>query len=333
MLRGIDPRSEGFLSSLERISNRIAKAQREVSSGKRLNAVSDSPDDVAVLLGTRSELSAVSQTKNNVPIVTTEVDTVSQMLAASLNALDRVLSLGAQGASDTASPAARKTLSLEVSSILEQLVNFSNTQVNGRYIFAGDNDQQAPYAFTDLNRLNAPITRESLRTDVLADPAGLNDNDDLLNWNGVLGAYQGSASTRQVQHPQGMRFSIGRTAQEIFDNADPASNVFQAVNRLRVELYSGESTADIQAALVQVRSASSHLNVMQSAYGAIENRVAEGIDVASKRELALQTQIASIEDADITASILELSDAQFQQKAAYGAEAQRPRQSLFDYLR
>ncbi|MCC6590837.1 MAG: hypothetical protein IT168_29370 [Bryobacterales bacterium] len=333
MLRGIDPQSESFLSNLDRVSARMAKAQREISSGKRLNTVSDSPDDVAFLLGTRSELSSVQQSKTNLEIVKTEVDTAEQTLGAALTALDRVLSLGAQGATDGSDKNARKTLSLEVTSILEQLVNFSNAQVNGRYIFAGDNDQQPPYRITDFNLLNSPVTRETLRTDNAADPNHLNDNDDLAAWNNVLSAYQGSASTRQVQHPQGMRFDVGHTAQEIFDNADPTKNVLQAVNRLRVELYSGESTDDIQKALAQVRTASEHLNTMQSAYGAIQNRITEGLDVASKRTLALQSQISAVEDADITSAILELSDAQFQQKAAYSAEGQRPRQSLFDYLR
>lgn len=207
------------------------------------------------------------------------------------------------------------------------MTNFADTQVNGRHIFAGDLDQATPYTI-DTDLLAAPITRE----DLLADADPFNDAADLYEVNHVVQPYQGSASTREVQHPQGQRFRVAYTAQEIFDNADPAKNVFQAVNNLRVALHLNDSD-NIESALGQVRSAAEHLNIMQSSYGAIQNRIAEGLDVAAKRALALQSQIATVEDADISSAILELTESRYQQEAAYAAEAKRPRTSLFDYLR
>ena len=51
------------------------------------------------------------------------------------------------------------------------------------------------------------------------------------------------------------------------------------------------------------------------------------------RDGQLQSQLSSIQDADITASILELQDAQFQRQAAFSARAKVPPTSLFDYIR
>lgn len=327
MLRGLDAQSRKFLADMDRLTAKMADAQRQISSGKRINSVSDAPDDVSVLLATRSELSAVEQAQRNLNLVKTEVDSAEQVLGLSVNALDRVLSLGAQGASDTASADSRRILSLEISSILEQLANFADTQVNGRHIFAGDLDQATPYTI-DTDLLAKPITRE----DLLADADPFNDAADLYEVNQVVQPYQGSASTREVQHPQGQRFRVAYTAQEIFDDPNPAKNVFQAVNNLRVALHLNDS-ANIESALGQVRSAAEHLNIMQSSYGAIQNRITEGLEVAAKRALALQSQIATVEDADISSAILELTESRYQQEAAYAAEAKRPRTSLFDYLR
>lgn len=321
MLRGLDSQNQKFLLAMDQLAERMDKAQRQVSSGKRLNTVSDAPDDVSVLLATRSELSAVVQAERNLQLVKTEVDTADQALGLSIAALDRVLSLGTQGNTDTMNAEGRRTLSIEIASILVQLANFADTQVNGRHIFAGDADHAVPYS-VDLALLENPFTAGTLPE----------DRDALYAQNEVMLPYQGTASTREVQHPQGQRFRVAFTAQEIFDNDDPAKNVFAAVNRLRVALYLNDRET-IESALGNVRSAAEHLNQMQSAYGAIQNRVAEGLEVAAKRQLALQQQLSAVEDADITAAIIELSSAKYQQEAAYAAEARRPRTSLFDYLR
>jgi flagellin-like hook-associated protein FlgL len=46
----------------------------------------------------------------------------------------------------------------------------------------------------------------------------------------------------------------------------------------------------------------------------------------------LQVQISGLQDADMTKSILDLTQAQTEQKAALQAFQQIPRTSLFDYL-
>ena len=51
------------------------------------------------------------------------------------------------------------------------------------------------------------------------------------------------------------------------------------------------------------------------------------------RDGQLQSHLSSIQDADITASILELQDAQFQRQAALSARAKVPPTSLFDYIK
>ena len=49
--------------------------------------------------------------------------------------------------------------------------------------------------------------------------------------------------------------------------------------------------------------------------------------------MLMKQQISSVEDADVTASILQLNDARQLQETALAAEARRPRRSLFECLR
>jgi flagellar hook-associated protein 3 FlgL len=134
-----------------------------------------------------------------------------------------------------------------------------------------------------------------------------------------------------VEHPDGSTFGVARTAQQIFDNADPTTNAFAAIGNLRSALLNNDQ-AGIDASLANLRSASRYLNAQLSFYGTVQARVNGAIDFAANLKTQLETQQSQIQDADLTESITELSQAAVQQQAALSAEKEMPRTSLFDYL-
>lgn len=300
MLRRVDPETERFLDDLARIKDRLARAQREVSSGRRLNQPSDDPDQVSQLLMLRSELAATEQIRFNLGRVTAEVNTAEQTLSAAVERLDRAAVLGSQGAGSTATAEQRLLVAREVEALLEQMVNLADTTVEGRYIFSGNADGQIAYT---------------------------------LDWTQSypVSAYLGSAATRTIAGPGGQRIAVAKTAAEIFDNPDPAKNVFQALNNLRTALLANDQ-AGIGAALAQIRTASVHLNDELAFYGTVQNQLAAATEAARKEELRLKTRISEIQDADLTESIVAMNEARFQQEVALSARARMPRTSLFDYL-
>ena len=301
MLKGPDAHTEKFLNDLAAINNRIGRAEREISSGRRVNAPSDAPDEISHLLSLRSELGAMEQSKFNLSRVQTEVDAAEQALGHAVQVLDRVQVLGAQGSSDLLDADGRKTLANEVEQLLGQLVNLANTEIEGRFIFAGDTDQVGPYNF---------------------DPT-LDD---------AVSDFQGSTTTRQVGHPSGSRFPISKTATTIFEAAEPENNVFGSINALRNALRDNDVPA-ARLAMANVRTAAKHLNNQQAFYGGVQNQVTEATDFAAKQIVRLKQQISGVEDADITAAILDLTQGRQLQETALAAEARRPRGSLFFYLR
>ena len=300
MIRGPDAQTGKFLSDMTRLNRRLEKAQFEITSGRRINFVSDSPNDVPRLLEMRSELNATGQVRTNLGRVRSEVDTAEQALQHAVSLMDRALTLGTQGASDVASADQRLTLSGEIGATLQQLASASAASSEGRFLFAGDSDQFVPYT-VDI-ALDSPMS-----------------------------LYNGSDSSRQVMHPSGTLFAVAKTGVEIFDNADPAKNVFQALNTLRLALRDNDSAA-VRDGLAATRSAATHLNNMLAYYGTVQNQVAEATDFAHKQELRLKTQIGSVENADLTAAILELNQTKFQQETALSAQSRMGRISLFDYL-
>ncbi len=146
-----------------------------------------------------------------------------------------------------------------------------------------------------------------------------------------MSAYQGSASTRTVQAANGTSFPVALTAQQIFDSTDPTTNVFTSINNMVTALQSGNSTA-IATANSGLPNVATYLNTQLAFYGTAQDAVTNATNAAATLTTQLQTQIGSMQDADETQSILNLTQAQTEQQAALQSFQQIPRTTLFDYL-
>jgi flagellar hook-associated protein 3 FlgL len=302
MITNLDPSNARFLSQVNAIRKRMEQAQNQLSSGKKLNTVSDDPDQISALLAARASLENTKQINNNLGRVQTEVNAAEKALQQASKAFERARVLGAQGASSNATADSRSTLATEIDTILDQLVGITRTTVEGRYIFSGDQDQTAPYSL-DLS-LTSPVS-----------------------------AYLGGATnTREIQHPNGSRFTVGRTAREIFESSTASENVFANLTALRNALRDNDE-AGIRAALDTAHTSGAHLERQLAFYGATQNRVANAVDFGKKHEQDLVQEIGDIENADIVEAILEMQQAQTQLQSALQSKAQVGRQSLFDFLR
>ncbi len=305
MISNINPSSQIFLAGVDQIQQRISHANQQVSSGLRISVASDSPDQIGELLQLRSNDARNTQLESNLGLELTNAQTADSSIGSAIQLMDSATQIGAQGASSTQTAATRATLAQQIQGVLTQMVDVSQTQVQGRYIFSGDSDQSPMYQVD------------------LAAPNGV----DQLSTPG---------STRQIQNPQGGTFQASQTAQQIFDSQNPdgspaPNNVFAALNSLRAALLNND-TAGITSAQSMMQQASAHLNDSQSFYGNVENQIQNATSYSATYSTQLQTQIGNIQDADIASASLELNEGSTQLQAAFEAQAKMPTTSLFSYL-
>ena len=225
---------------------------------------------------------------------------MSRRLQAQQALMDQVQSLSAEGATSTQTAAGRATIAQQLQSIEQQMVGLANTKVNNRFIFSGDTDQTQPYTYD--------VTQP--------DP---------------VSAYQGAASTRVVQGPNGTSFPVSLTAQQIFDSTDATTNVFTAINNMVTALNANDTTA-ITAANAALPGVSTYMNTQLAFYGNAQNSISSATDTSSTLITQLKAQISGMQDADETQSILQLTQAQTQQQAALQSFQAIPRTTLFDFL-
>lgn len=300
MISSLSPQTQGFLNSVDQIQQSMNQAEAELATGLQINNVSDAPTQIADLWETRSNLDQVDQVTSNLNNVQTEVNTAQDVLQNAVSLVENAETLGAQGASDTSSADTRQNLADQLGDVLQQLVAAANTQVEGRYIFSGDDDQQPAYS-VDLTQ---------------ADP---------------ISSYQGTASTRQIQAADGSSISVALTAQQIFDSSDAQQNVFQSINSLREALLANDDTS-INAAIGDVQSADTYLNQQLAFYGNVQDQVTSATNFAQNYQTQLQTQLGGIQDANETQAITQLTQSQTDLQAALESEAKLPQTTLFDFL-
>src|SRR5436305_9427329 len=99
MVSNLDPASELFLSNVNRIQERLAEANRQVASGKKIVQPSDAPDQIDALLQLRADRQRNAQIRSNLGMALTEVQSADGALGSALKLMDRASVLATQGAS------------------------------------------------------------------------------------------------------------------------------------------------------------------------------------------------------------------------------------------
>jgi flagellar hook-associated protein 3 FlgL len=126
-----------FLGGLEDLNDRLNDINKQVSSGKKLTDLKDSPVGSAQLVALSEQAADVDQYQSNLNSGSYFLGMADSILNEVNNLTTAIFTKGSQAASGSTTNDARATLASEVRSLRAQLVALANSQVNGRYIFAG----------------------------------------------------------------------------------------------------------------------------------------------------------------------------------------------------
>lgn len=305
MIQNSDAVGQQFLANLQTLQQQMASTQAQVSSGYRINQVSDAPGSVADVLELESNLGSVNQVASNLSSVSGEVNTAEGALESATQLLQQATSLAAQGANSTNSASEQNGLSQQVEQILSQLVSISQTTFEGQYIFSGNQTSSPSYQLDPASPTGV--------TQLIANPPN-----------------------RLIQDASGVTFAVSETAAEIFDSRDStgqpdASNVFFAVKSLATALASNDQSA-ITTAMDSLQTASDYLAQQLQFYGGVQDQITNATSVAQKFQLQDQTTLGDVRNTDMASASVDLAREQTSYQAAIQAESTVPRTSLFNFL-
>lgn len=134
-----------MLKALQSLRGNIYDRTEQISSGKRVNRPSDDP----------AAAERISQFQNVLQMTAKRLDTVNEAegrlnysdsaLDTAGNTLQRAKELAVQMASDTNTAVNRRNAAQEVQQLMLGLAGVANSQLNGRFLFAGSQTQTEPF--------------------------------------------------------------------------------------------------------------------------------------------------------------------------------------------
>lgn len=294
--------SRSVLSDLNDVSNRLAKTQQRMSSGKQITRASDDPYGTSRALTLRGDIEGTQQYQRNVNEATAWQNVTDAALSKITDALHRARELAIGGASDSAGPAARTAAAAEIDQLIASVKQEANASYGGRYVFSGTATDVRPY---DVNGVDtyagdtATVAREI--------GPGVSVQVNVLGVD-VLGQGQGAADGKLLN-----------VLRDISQHLKSGSVV--DMNTLR--------SADLKGLDTNLDS----ISQARATVGATTNRLESADGRLQEVEESLTKLLTDVEDADMAKTYVDFSMQQSVYQSALQAGANIVQQSLLDFLR
>jgi flagellar hook-associated protein 3 FlgL len=131
--------------NLGSISEELNKANEIVTTGKRINNLSDDPVGLTQSLNIRSTLASIEQMGRNISYGNSWLTTSESALTSVQNIISDTKVLCIQMANATIGSDQRSSAAGTVQNMLDEIVSLGNTDVAGNYIFAGSKTDTIPF--------------------------------------------------------------------------------------------------------------------------------------------------------------------------------------------
>ena len=131
--------------NLGSISEELNKANEIVTTGKRINNLSDDPVGLTQSLNIRSTLESIEQMGRNISYGNSWLTASESALTSVQNIISDTKALCVQMASGTTGADQRSSAAGTVQNMLDEIVSLGNTDVTGNYIFAGSKTDTIPF--------------------------------------------------------------------------------------------------------------------------------------------------------------------------------------------
>ena len=265
---------QNILQGLLTRSSDLKKIEEKVSSGKNLNRPSDDPIAMVSLLNFQTALSRVEQYKQNINTGNLWLSSGETAISQVSDIANQAQQLASQMSAGGQTNAARAQAANQVDQLLDQAISLGNTQVAGKYIFAGYRTSAPPFSKTTVGGVET-VT------------------------------YSGDTNDFQIQVGRNEQVTVGKNGQTVFVD----SNLFAALENLKQAIINNDlPTIQQQASILQGTEDS--LQTQLADVGIRENRLTDKQNLLTQWSNNIQNQISDLENVDYNQAILELQQKQ-----------------------
>lgn len=298
--------TNNFLRNLSRNLEQMQSYHDKLTSGKEVSKPSDDPLLVAKIMDMTKNIKQNEQYNSNISDTLGWVETQDTALNDVTSTLNRVRELMIYGANGSLSETDRLAIKDEVEMQVEQIADVLNTNFDGRYIFAGQKTNDAPFEIRD-------VTPE----------------EEANGLKGKILDYNGDNKNISREISQGVEIELVTSGSQITQEKELGeflNKVVTALNDGDTEALSGDLLADADKHIDNVIR-------VRSKVGAINNRLEASKERNESENLNLNRVLSEREDIDIAEKYMEYVTMAtiYQASLSVGAKIMQP--SLLDYMR
>ncbi len=285
---------QGLQQRILTLASNLKKVSEKAASGKNFDRPSDDPAAMVSSLGLSNALSRVEQYKRNMEtgklwlnIMETVMDQVSRLADQA-----QKVALSVATGTQTAGAIAANDIDL----LLDQALGLANTQLAGKFIFAGYRTSTVPFSKTVSGGI-------------------------------VTAAYNGDTNNFEVQIGPNEKITVGKNGQTVFMD----SGLFDTLGRLKWAIENDDlDLIQQQADLLQ--GVEDGLNAQVSAIGMNQNRLQGQEQILANLSQDIQDRLSAMQNANPAEVLLELQQRQTAYEFALEASAKVSQLSLLRYL-
>ena len=265
---------QNILQGLLTRSSDLKKTEEKVSSGKNFNRPSDDPVAMVSSLNFRNALSRVEQYIQNIKTGNLWLSSSETAISQASDLANQAQQIAAQMGNGTQTDATRTQAAEEVGQLLDQAISLGNTQVAGKYIFAGYRTSTVPFSKTTVGGVET-VT------------------------------YNGDTNDFQIQVGTNEQVTVGKNGQTVFVD----SNLFTALENLKQAITNNDLPSIQQQATI-LQGTEDSLQTQLADVGIRQNRLTDKQNLLAQWSNNIQDQISNLENVDYNQAILELQQKQ-----------------------
>lgn len=283
------------LLDLQRVKERMAILNQQITTGKRIVRPGDDPTGAALLVDFRNSISRNDQYVRQMESASAFLQATETSLTGVSDNLIRLMEMATQ-ATGAPTTTVRQALIPEAQGILSNLLSLANWQDQGKYIFAGTRTTTKPFP-------------------------------DAVTWSGDFNAIS-------LEYSMGASVKTNLTGDAVFFGSGgqgSATDVFEQVSDFITGLQTNDSTM-IQGAFDNIKTI---FPALQNQIAELGGRQASLIQMKSTMETftaSLQSIQESYEAVDYPEAITEYEHENIAQQAALSVLSKSSAQNLFNYL-
>jgi len=285
---------QSLLNSIQNIQVRMAQDQLEITTGNKINQLSDNPAGAADIVRLTADKSEINQYATTAATGQDRLNYTDNVLNTVQQMVQQVITTGETAPSNpTATSVAADTA--QINGLLNQLVSTANTSYQGVSLFGGSVTNKPPYVV----QAGGSVT------------------------------YQGNSTATHLQVGQNAALQVGIPGDQVFSGS---INVFDAVQQLSAAISSGNKSA-VQTQVKNLLQYYDSVSDVRTQVGSLINQ-AQGVQSALQSyELARAADQSNVQSANIAQVSIDFTQTETALQAAMAVGARMSQVSLLDYIK